>query len=358
MVTRAEGTVVQEREVEIKPSWIDSLVGWIDDLPIPAWVFYVAVTLALTALINVVLWLDGSVPFGTYGAFPGLFPPFVFYFLALYHYLTRVGSRSLHVFWPLLDTDEPELAQIDHELATLPRRWGWIALALALLSSPNYLIGNPSLAFADLVPNTFLPYILAFLVALFFGATFSAVSVRSFRQIQTIRRLHIRAANINILKLAPVHAFSALTARTAIGFFIIVVLGALYNFSSFGGTAPATFTTYILAYIMMVTLAVIVFILPVLGLRDRLQEEKGQSLDRINQLLQTTEDRFHSKVDTADYTDLKGMENAIDMLIRERERIGKISTWPWDPATFRAFGSTLLLPIILRILTQLVGNFF
>jgi hypothetical protein len=55
-----------------------------DRLPGSAWVFYPTSILALTLLISIVLWVDRSVPFGSYGSFQGIFPPFVFYFLALY----------------------------------------------------------------------------------------------------------------------------------------------------------------------------------------------------------------------------------------------------------------------------------
>ena len=49
-------------------SWIDRMIRWIDRLPGPPWLFYLTSTLALTVLITVVMWIDGSVPFGSYGS--------------------------------------------------------------------------------------------------------------------------------------------------------------------------------------------------------------------------------------------------------------------------------------------------
>ena len=74
-------------------------------------------------------------------------------------------------------------------------------------------------------------------------------------------------------------------------------------------------------------------------------------------MLQLTSDRFHNRVENSDYDNLKGMETAIGTLIRERELFAKISTWPWDPGTFRGFASTLLLPIFLWLITRLLERF-
>ncbi|MGH2621484.1 MAG: hypothetical protein ACRDHG_13070 [Anaerolineales bacterium] len=100
-----------------------------------------------------------------------------------------------------------------------------------------------------------------------------------------------------------------------------------------------------------------VFVTPLIGMRVRLQQEKGASLDATNELLRRTTDRFHRKVEAGDYAEPKGMETAVNTLMRERELLQKISTWPWDPGTFRGFPSTLLLPVFLWLVTRLLGRF-
>ena len=42
---------------------------------IARWQLLTLLVLALMLLISVVLWIDGSVPFGSYGAFQGILPP-------------------------------------------------------------------------------------------------------------------------------------------------------------------------------------------------------------------------------------------------------------------------------------------
>jgi hypothetical protein len=105
---------------------------------------------------------------------------------------------------------------------------------------------------------------------------------------------------------------------------------------------------------MTTSLAIAIFVLPVMGMRDHLEQEKQRVLDETSDLLQSTSASLHSKIGKRDYDDLGGMETAISAIIRERELLEKISTWPWDSKTIRGFASTLLLPIFLWLVTRLL----
>lgn len=340
---------MQDTESRYSPSWIDRLIGWIDRLPLPAWLFYVLCTLGLALLITIVRWIDGSAPVGSYGSFQGIFPPFVFYFLALYHYLTRVGSHSLQTFRPLMNAEEAEFARIESELATLPRGLGWLSIGLAVATTPNFFLSGQ--AFGDLQPNTALPYFVAALAAVFFGATIFCLIARSIRQLRMVYRLHAQATNINLLKLEPAHAFSGLTARTGIGVILLLALGYLRTpADDFAGWMVAS-------YVLMGAPAIVIFAVPVMGMRDRLIEEKRRVLHETSDLLQSTSDNLESKLRVEDYKDVQGMETALRALIRKREMLQKVSTWPWNPATIRGFASTLLLPIFLWLMTRLLERF-
>lgn len=331
------------------PSWIDRLIHWIDRLPGAPWLFYVVSTVALTLLINLALWIDGSVAPGSYGSIEGIFPPFVFYFLALYHYLTRAGSRSLQAFRPLLEVDEASLAQADFRLATLPAWAGWLSIVLPFLTLPQFFSSGQ--AFGDRNPNTILPYIVAALGAAFFGATIFALIFRSIRQLRMVYRLHAQATNINLLLLEPAHAFSGLTARTGIGIVLLLILGYIRNPSQVA-------ESYLVSgYLLIAVSAVMVFVIPMLGMRVRLVEEKKRALHETTELLQSTSEKLERKIRSEDYTDLQGMETAIKAMIRKREMLEKISTWPWNPGTIRGFASTLLLPVFLWLVTRLLGRF-
>lgn len=341
---------VSDAEAPFPSSWIDRLIGWIERLPGPVWLFYAFAVLASAALINAVLWIDGSVPFGAPGSIQGIFLPIVFYFLALYHYLTHVASRSLRAFIPLLDADGHQIARMDFELTKLPRWWGWWAVPLGIATTPPYFVGD-RVPWGDFVPRTALPFVVAVIAAGFFAATFLCVVIRSMRQLRMVHELHSQATNVNLLHLEPAHAFSRLTAVTGIGVVLVVLLGYLYN------PTVVTSAWVVFTYLVIAVVAAVIFVVPVIGLRGRLEVEKERALSGTSGLLQTTQARFQDQVDRGEYDHLEGLDRAIETLTRQRELFSKISTWPWDPGTFRGFASTLLLPIFIWLVTRLLERF-
>ncbi|HSG45241.1 MAG TPA: hypothetical protein VLA72_19010 [Anaerolineales bacterium] len=351
MTNSEETRTVQSSEIPYPPSWIDRLIHWIDRLPIPVWLFYVLGMLFQIFIVSLALWIDGSVPFGMIGSIPGIFPPSVFAFLALYHYLTRIGSRSLLTFRPLLNVNETEFTRINYEFATLHRKWDWLIIPVSVFMAYPYLIDNP-VTWGDLIPNTSLLLVTAWVIISFFDITFFALIIRVIRQLRMIRNLHAQATNINLLKLKPAHAFSILTSRMAIGYILIVIM------SYFRDPSYYVDSWNLYGLILMVLVAVVVFIAPVIGLRELLENEKERKLDEASDLLQATTESLHKKLQNNNYDDIGGMETAISTLTRERENLEKISTWPWDTSTLRGFASSLLLPIFLWLITRLLENFF
>jgi hypothetical protein len=122
----------------------------------------------------------------------------VFYWLALYHYLTRVGSRSLQSFRQLLETDSSEIARIEYELATLPRWLGWLAIPLGVGFAVMSDLTDPR-PFGDLIVRTAIPYIADLVILGFLVATFYCVAIRSIRQLRMAHKLHTKATDISLL---------------------------------------------------------------------------------------------------------------------------------------------------------------
>jgi len=344
-------TIHQNTLSSYPPSWVDRIIQRIDQLKIPAWLFYIICILIYIFLISTVLWIDGSVPFGKIGSIPGIFPISLFGFLALAHYMVRIGSRSLQAFRPLLDVNDAQFAGIDHELNTIPRKLDWFIIPVSVFMAYPFLIDNP-VTWGNIIPNTILPLSVAWVIITFFNITFFTLIIRIIRHLGMIRKLHAQATNINLLKLKPAHAFSMLTSRTATGIILIALIGFVRDPS----TAVDSWNIY--GYILMALVAISVFIAPIIGLRELLEKEKERKLDETSDLLQATTESLHSKVRNKDYDDIGGMETAVSALIREREHLEKISTWPWDTSTLRGFASSLLLPIFLWLVTRLLERLF
>jgi hypothetical protein len=347
MEPSADRSELQSKGAPYPTSWIDRLIHWIDRLPGPTWLANLLALLGTALLINAVFWIDGSLPAGSFDPINTSFAIFVIYWPLLYRHLTRVGGRALRDFRPLLEVDDLKIAKIDYELATLPRRLGWLATILGYALSVITILGDPA-PYGNLVPRTALPYIGDIAITGFMASTFFGLVIRSIRQLRMVARLHTQATNINLLELGPVHSFSGLTARTGAGIILVLI------FSYIADPFAESSTLDVLLYVATALLAIAVFILPVVGIQDRIEEEKDRLLKETSAAIQMASDRLHHKVRMDDYEGIAGTDAALAALIRERDLLQRISTWPWDPRTIRGFASALVLPIFLWLVTRLL----
>ncbi len=345
----AQESTIQTMEASYPPSWIDRLIVWIERIPGPTWLFYVLSALGAAVGFHAVFWLDGALQLGSMDSFLTANGIILIYWIALYHHLTYIGSQSLQTFRPLLEVDDSRITEIDYELATLPRRFGWLSIPLGIGFWLTELI-DPA-PYGNLVPRTALPIVFDLFASTFLISSFVCLAIRSIRQLRMVRKLHIQAANINLLELGPAHAFSVLTARTGIGVILLLILAIFLD------PTPGETGFDILGTVSSAILAVAIFVLPVMGIRDRIEEEKQRALKQTSSLLLSARDDLHSKVSRRAYDEFKGIEDSINALIRDRELLGNIPTWPWEPATIRGFASALVLPIFLWLVTRLLEGF-
>lgn len=229
---------------------------------------------------------------------------FVLYWIALYQYLTGVASRALDTFRPLLDEGRADFSTIKDQLVTLPPSIGLLALALGLAFAA-LTIASQFQDYGDVVPRTNLVVASDIVVQWFLSATFFCVIFRSLRQLRTVSRLHDQATTIGLLDIQPAHAFSSLTARTAIGIFVSLIFGYLYDSSHFD-------TAFALAsYTVAALFASAVFITPIIGLRGRLGEERAAQLQKMGRLIHIAAEDLHRDVLEKNYREMQQKEAAI-----------------------------------------------
>ncbi len=300
-----------------------------------------------------IFWIEGIAPVGSIDPIESALAILLIYWVALYQYLTRVGTRALHSFRPLLDMDDSEFDRLSYELGTLPHGLGRLAVILGLGLQAAALPVDPRLNAILSSGNTLL-YSVEAITNTFLGIAFFCLVIRSIRQLRMVSDIHARAENINLLDLSPAHAFAALTSRTAIGVILVVILGYVYEASLDFDTAALD----VFLYLAIALLAIVIFVGPLLGMRARLEDAKDRALADVNGLLRAANERLHGKIRSDDNKNMREATSAIAALIRERKLLEKTSTWPWDTATIRGFASTLLLPIFLLVVSQLIERFF
>jgi hypothetical protein len=333
-----------------KASWLDRLIIWIDQRPWPAWLTYVGLIVAGELLFNLTFWIDGSVSFGERVTLQSVSIPLVTLSFAFYHYLTKAGSKALQDFRPILEADDEEIIQIDRAINYLPSNLGWVVLLLSITGSIYYVFGTPN-TFGEIVPKSILPASLIFITSVIVVIPFYNLLFRIIRQVRILGVLYQRASNINLLHLAPAHAFARLTASTGSGLILLMIVGNIYNPEMRTGAN-------LLGILAALFVGIVIFIVPLIGMRNRLVREKSQRLEEISELLQASMDQIHSRIRKQTDVDISEARSIMGALIEERALIEKVSTWPWNPTTIRGFASTMILPIVLWLITRFLGRYF
>lgn len=339
-------TDVPESATPYPRSWIDRLIHWIDRIPGPSWLFYVAALLAFALLNNAIFWLDGSLTAGSFEPVRVLDSFFIVFFVALYHHLRLVAGRSFQEFRPLLKSPDTELHVLKYRLTTLPRRLGWLAILIGIGGGLASVQSDPETYGLD-AARTLLPVVYQVVAQSFVIAAGLALILQVIRQMRLVNELHRQASDIDLFQLAPVHAFASLTARAGIGLAIFMGFNALLESSNITA-API----YVIVAVGVVAIAV--FVLPLLGMRNRLKAENARLLSVTNEAIKMTISRIHGQVNADDYEKIAGLNTAMSALVVERDIIGGISIWPWEASTLRGFATTLLLPIFLWLVTRLL----
>lgn len=327
-------------------SWIDRLVQAIDRLPGPAWLFYVVMFVTGALLNNAVRWLDGSLAAGEFIPIRVLDAGYYVFFIALYHHLRWVARRSFKNYLPLLNAPGAEAEVIEYRLTTLPRRFGWLAFALGLALAVAALQTDPATFGLDIV-KTIWPFVYLYILSIFTFSSLFALLIQIIRQLWLVNFLHQQVTQVNLFQLTSAHALADLTARTGIGLVLFVV---------FSGLTESTNISDLNLYGLVIigVLAVIVFVAPLLGMRNRLDAEKERLLSAADERIQLTISRIHARVDADEQGVIGDLQATLSALIEERKFIQAISTLPWEPGTLRGFASTVVLPILLWLVTRLL----
>ena len=335
------------------PSWVDRFIDWVERLPGPYWLFYLALGLVAGFAQTLVQWREGSYPIGTLHPFHIWFAGQIAYLLALMHYLDKSADTALTTFRPVLKVSEAEYAELRYRLTTLPARPTLLAnlagVAVAILS----LMLFPS--FFQLFKFATSPVSIIFNIVLDCLIQWIAASVvyHTVHQLRLVSRIYATHAIVNLFRLGPLYAFSGLTARTAVGLII-------YPYAWIA-TAPRLLSQHVgIGFgIFYVLVSIATFAWPLLGIHRRLVEEKERLLDEGSQRLEATIAELHRRVDAGNLENMTELYRTMSSLDIERDILAKIPTWPWQPGTLRGLASALLLPVavwlIQLLLERLIG---
>jgi hypothetical protein len=330
-----------------QPSWIDRLTQAIDRLPISPWAFYALLLVALVLFVNVVNWVGGLYAPGTFDLLQSGVAVYPVYMLAMVHYLNQVAGSKLTAFRPALDLGEREYQRLRTQLTTLPAREGALA-GLAGVAFVALLYGSEVVgAGTQTLPAPVL--IGRFLLGAFTFALLAGLIYHTIHQLRLVSRIHDMASRIDLFEPAPLYAFSNLTARTGIGLFALTVYSYLID--------PRIDVVGVGLTVLVLVVAVAAFVVPLDGMHHRIVVQKEDLQAEAGRRLKAMLVQLHRSVDERDLTQSDELNKTIESLQMEREAIGQMPTWPWEPGTPRLFASALLVPLVLWLIIRVLERF-
>ena len=320
---------------------------FIERLPWPYWLTYLALFFLQGLLFHVLAWIDGWLPVFAFNPILFVFPLWQWGPLALMTHLNRVALEALAGFSPLLDLDEPRLERLKVEFTVMPARsvilsgvfWSIIYLGITYLTTNAFYVAYGL--------GTLLT-VAMFIEGLISYATGSAIYYHSFRQLRLVNQTVKTVRQYDLFQLNPVYSFSRVTSQIGLAWMVMLSLTLLlYPIKLATGPILA-----ILA--LQVVLAVAAFVLPLLFVNRRLIYEKRRLLAEHNRRLESTLEGLHRCLDEKKMDEASLLNAAVNALNLERNILTGIPTWPWRINTLTTFLSTLWLPIIIFLIQLLI----
>ncbi|MEW6406219.1 MAG: hypothetical protein AB1649_30910 [Chloroflexota bacterium] len=338
------------------PSFVDRLMAWIERLPGSTWGFYLLATAVIVVLSHGLRWLDGSIATGTFDPFRLANDSLTIYALAILHLLNSTARRSLEEFRPALGKLEEEYEKLRYELTTLSPRFVYITTGIALLLAALSIAGDP-VGWGITDDSSLVTKVFSVLGAILGVVSFIGFLAQVIRQVRLIAYIHRSATGISLYESHSHHAFSRLTVRAAIALVFPIYYTSFVVFLQIGrlGTMSAVDTLLILFFILV---SATVFILPLLGMRRRLVQEKTRLMVESDRRFEAAARKLHERVDADSLEKMDDLNKTMASLVLEKDTLKKISTWPWEAETMRGFLSSVGLPILLWFVTTYLSRFF
>ncbi len=271
--------------------------------------------------------------------------------IALIKYLDGVARASLDDFAPALEVSQDTLAHLEFELTSMPAGPVFLLLILGLLRTAEGFVFEPgSEGIVGLPP---LPVAIRAPLEALTTTVLLVLIYHTVHQLRLVVQIHAMPARVNLFRPAPLYAFSTLTSRTAIGLVPLVI--------PFGGTfsrasTPLEYLTASIVTGLILVVAALAFSVPLVGMHRRMTAEKKRLGGDVGGRVEALISDLHAAVDRHDLSLADGQNKQLGSLIAERELVARLSTWPWQAGTVGAVASAIILPVVITLISRLLGR--
>ncbi|MCW5873573.1 MAG: hypothetical protein KIS88_02895 [Anaerolineales bacterium] len=331
-----------------KPSWLDSLMDWVSALKIASPLFYILLYVACVLVIHLALWFEGRLDWGMLDSY--IFFDVIWFPLGLgyVHYMERVAQRSIAEIRPALSVSDSEFESIRYRFTTLPF---WPILIITVL---GFIFGM-LLAFQSGSTDSISSILWAGLSGL--GYTFLPIWLyAAYRHVSQIDDLYTKVKKLNLFNLQPLYGL----ARVAmvVGIFLVLLVNINFLSETYFGSVTQTPEMIVTLSMIGITAAVAVFVIPVLGIHRKIEKDKTNLLAENAEQIESLRGDIQSDMEGRNFKNIDGLEKGLSALLKVRESITAIPTWPWSPGTFGKFASAIVLPLIVWLLQRVMTPFF
>jgi hypothetical protein len=98
------------------------------------------------------------------------------------------------------------------------------------------------------------------------------------------------------------------------------------------------------------------FLLPLLGMHQRLVREKAKFEAEVNEGVELAYRELQKQVRSRSFGNVDELEKSLSALLRMREVVAKLSTWPWQPETLRGLLAAVGLPVAIWLIQYGLGR--
>ena len=352
MTTEAASIVRAATGAPFRPSWIHPLSDAIDRLPGPRLLAYAGIAVIGILLQHAQLWSTGRVEAGTIDPVNTYWGVTIAVSLWLAGFLERSARSSFERFRGALRMSDEEADRLGYELTIIPGRMSFvITIGAAVLAVTSFIADPEGTSTAGLPP---VMLAVAFVIQTFVGAVLGQVLYRLLRQVRLAREILDRHIDVDVFRPVPLHAVATLTAIPGASLTLLLASTLLIVPVT---TEPGAFlVAWGPILILPPLIAFAAFVAPLTGAHARLEAQKDHLQDATEQRIRGLLEQLDRDVDARDLAHVDEYHKALATLIVERDVLAKLPTWPWSTATLRGFVSTILLPLGLFVLQQVVGR--
>lgn len=331
-----------------RPSRIHNFFRWIDHLPGPFWLYYLAVVILLGIVNLVVAWYEKAIDPGVINWYYASTALLLGLFAIEIDFMSRFTKDLVDEFLPGLDMPDEEKELIKYHFTYLPSRPTaiifWVGAIIGLIVGwiffPSAIEMNQSFPLMELPIFSLTWGVMC--ITIFFIVRAFALTKKAYQSIE----------QVNIYDLTSLYAISRYPAWLLL-FFIA-------NCSVLFGLNPTLMESMLLFFLIMNALVVILifstFWVPMRRINRILISEKRKLLNEVIVRIDATFKILHERVDKQETSRINELRETLQSLMIEKEFIDSLRTWPWKPGTLTGLLSMLLFPLLAGIVIEIISK--